>query len=77
MCACASCPWRWPFWPSAWRGSWPQSLARRVNALTAFVDTMLDQQAVRPPLVHGDDELGELTRSVARMTPKIASWSIA
>jgi two-component system phosphate regulon sensor histidine kinase PhoR len=49
-----------------------ESLARRVNALTAFVDTMLDQQAVRPPLVHGDDELGELTRSVAGMTPKIA-----
>jgi len=48
-----------------------ESLARRLNALTAFVDTMLDQEATRPPLIHGDDELGELTRSVARITPKI------
>ena len=48
-----------------------ESLARRINALTAFVDTMLDQEDTRPPLVHDDDELGELTRSVARMTPKI------
>jgi two-component system phosphate regulon sensor histidine kinase PhoR len=48
-----------------------QSLARRINALTAFVDGMLDQGAERPPLIHGDDELGELTRSVSRMTPQI------
>ncbi len=48
-----------------------ESLARRMNALTAFVDTMLDQTITRPALVQGDDELGELTRSVARMTPKI------
>jgi two-component system, OmpR family, phosphate regulon sensor histidine kinase PhoR len=48
-----------------------QSLTRRINALTAFVDGMLDQSGARPPLIHGDDELGELTRSVARMTPQI------
>jgi two-component system phosphate regulon sensor histidine kinase PhoR len=47
------------------------SLARRINALTAFVDTMLDPESARPPLIQGDDELGELARSVARMTPKI------
>jgi two-component system phosphate regulon sensor histidine kinase PhoR len=48
-----------------------ESLARRLNALTAFVDTMLDQEGARPQLILDDDELGELTRSVARMTPKI------
>jgi two-component system phosphate regulon sensor histidine kinase PhoR len=48
-----------------------QSLTRRINALTAFVDGMLDQSGARSPLIHGDDELGELTRSVARMTPQI------
>jgi len=48
-----------------------ESLARRINALTVFVDGMLDQNAPKLPLVHGDDELGELTRSVARMTPQV------
>ncbi|HEX3742531.1 MAG TPA: ATP-binding protein [Bryobacteraceae bacterium] len=48
-----------------------ESLARRINALTGFVDTMLDQEGGRLPLTQGDDELGELTRSVARVTPKI------
>jgi two-component system phosphate regulon sensor histidine kinase PhoR len=48
-----------------------ESLARRINALTAFVDGMLDQNGVRPPLSQGDDELGELTRSLARMTPQV------
>jgi len=48
-----------------------QSLTRRINALTAFVDGMLDQNGTPPPLIHGDDELGELTRSVSRMTPQI------
>jgi two-component system phosphate regulon sensor histidine kinase PhoR len=48
-----------------------QSLTRRINALTAFVDGMLDQNGAPPPLIHGDDELGELTRSVSRMTPQI------
>ena len=48
-----------------------ESLARRINALTAFVDTMLDRDDARPPFIHGDDELGELARSVARMTPKV------
>src|ERR1039457_2360072 len=53
----------------AW--SMARSLARRINSLTAFVDGMLDQSGERPPLIHGDDELGELTRSVSRMTPQI------
>jgi two-component system phosphate regulon sensor histidine kinase PhoR len=48
-----------------------QSLTRRINALTAFVDGMLDQNGARPPLIQGDDELGELTRSVSRITPQI------
>jgi two-component system phosphate regulon sensor histidine kinase PhoR len=48
-----------------------ESLARRINALTAFVDGMLDQNGVRPQLIPGDDELGELTRSLARMTPQV------
>ncbi len=43
-----------------------ESLARRINALRAFVDTMLDQTGARPALAQGDDELGELTRSLAR-----------
>jgi two-component system, OmpR family, phosphate regulon sensor histidine kinase PhoR len=49
-----------------------QYLVRRINALTAFVDAMLDQTGPRPPLIHSDDELGELTRSLSRMTPQIA-----
>ena len=48
-----------------------ESLARRINALTAFVAGMLGQNGVRPPLSQGDDELGELTRSLARMTPQV------
>ena len=48
-----------------------ESLVRRINALTVFVDRMLDQNGERPPLIHGDDELGELTRSLARMTPQV------
>lgn len=54
----------------AWRLA--EALTRRIKALTAFVDTMLDPSSTRPTLILGDDELGELTRSVARMTPKIA-----
>ena len=48
-----------------------ESMTRRINALTAFVGGMLDQDGARPPLIHSDDELGELTRSIARMTPQI------
>ena len=48
-----------------------RSLGRRIRALTAFVDGMLDRSGARPPLIHGDDELGELTRSISRMTPQI------
>jgi two-component system phosphate regulon sensor histidine kinase PhoR len=48
-----------------------QKLTHRINALTAFVDGMLDENGARAPLEPGDDELGELTRSVSRMTPQI------
>src|SRR5580704_11394420 len=48
-----------------------ESLARRINALTAFVDGMLDRKGVRPALLPEDDELGELTRSVARMNLQV------
>jgi two-component system phosphate regulon sensor histidine kinase PhoR len=48
-----------------------ESLTRRINALTAFVDHMLDQNAAEPALDHEDDELGELARAVARMRPKV------
>src|ERR1035438_1740266 len=33
---------------------------------------MLDQSGPRPQLIHGDDELGELARSLSRMTPQVA-----
>ena len=49
-----------------------QYLARRINALTAFVDGMLDQNGAHAQLSHGDDELGELARSLSRVTPRIA-----
>jgi two-component system phosphate regulon sensor histidine kinase PhoR len=48
-----------------------RSFGRRIDTLTAFVDGMLDQDGERPPLEHGDDELGELTRSLSRTTPQI------
>ncbi len=48
-----------------------ESLVRRINVLTAFTDTMLDQNGERPVLLPGDDELGELTRSVARMNLQV------
>ena len=49
-----------------------QRLAHRINLLTTFVDGVLDQKGPRQQLIHGDDELGELTRSLSRMTPQIA-----
>jgi two-component system phosphate regulon sensor histidine kinase PhoR len=53
----------------AWRLA--QSQARRIRALTGFVDLMLDAGGPRPPLTHSEDELGELARSLSRMTPRI------
>jgi two-component system, OmpR family, phosphate regulon sensor histidine kinase PhoR len=47
-------------------------VARRIEVLTGFVDGMLDPAVGRPPLVHSDDELGELARSLSRVTPRIA-----
>lgn len=49
-----------------------RSLARRMNALTTFVDGMLDQSAPHPQLIHSEDELGELARALSRMTPRVA-----
>jgi two-component system phosphate regulon sensor histidine kinase PhoR len=49
-----------------------RSMARRINVLTEFVDGMLDQSGPRPRLVQSEDELGELARSLSRMTPQIA-----
>lgn len=48
-----------------------QWLARRIQSLTAFVDGMLDRSGVQPAIEPGDDELGELTRSLSRMAPQI------
>jgi len=49
-----------------------QSFARRTNALTAFVESMLDQSSPHPQLRSSEDELGALARSLSRMTPRIA-----
>ena len=49
-----------------------QYVAHRINQLTAFVEGMLDQSQPRPQLIHSEDELGELARSLSRMTPRIA-----
>jgi two-component system phosphate regulon sensor histidine kinase PhoR len=48
------------------------SVARRIEGLKLFVDGMLDPSGARPSLIHTDDELGELARSLSRMTPQIA-----
>jgi len=48
-----------------------RSLSRKVLGLTAFVDGMLDQNGPRPRLHTGDDEVGELARSLSRMAPRV------
>ena len=48
-----------------------RSLSRRLSGLTAFVDGMLDQNGPRPHLQTGEDEVGELARSLSRMAPRI------
>ena len=49
-----------------------RAFARRINGLAGFVDGMLDHDATGQRLQTGDDELGSLARSLARMTPRIA-----
>lgn len=53
-------------------GMWllARSVSYRVRQLTAFVDGMLDR-GERPRLATGDDELGELARSLSRMAPRL------
>jgi two-component system, OmpR family, phosphate regulon sensor histidine kinase PhoR len=48
-----------------------QSLIRRIQALTVFVDRLLDQRTPRARLSASDDELGELARSLFQVAPQI------
>jgi two-component system, OmpR family, phosphate regulon sensor histidine kinase PhoR len=48
-----------------------RSLRRRIGDLQAFADRMPDLRVPRPHLMIADDELGELARSLTRLTPKI------
>ncbi len=48
-----------------------RSLARRINRLTEFVDLLLTQGVPHPHLRTGDDELGVLARSLARIAPQV------
>jgi len=49
-----------------------RALARRIRTLSGFVEGMLDPTASLQPLQTGDDELGELARSLSRMAPRVA-----
>jgi signal transduction histidine kinase len=49
-----------------------RAYARRINALAAFVDGMLDRGPAGQHLQSGDDELGELARTLSRMAPRVA-----
>jgi two-component system phosphate regulon sensor histidine kinase PhoR len=48
-----------------------QSLSRRINHLTSFVDRLLDLSVAHPRLQNSDDELGILAHSLLRVAPKI------
>ena len=48
-----------------------RDLAGRINRLTDFVDHLLDMSAPRAQLPAGDDEFGDLARSLSRMAPQI------
>ena len=48
-----------------------ESLARRMRALTAFVDSLLEP-ATRPTPAPDADDLGDLTRAVSRLNVRIA-----
>ncbi len=47
------------------------SLAHRISELRAFTDRLPDLHTHKPQLPMADDELGELARSLSRMTPRI------
>jgi two-component system, OmpR family, phosphate regulon sensor histidine kinase PhoR len=49
-----------------------RAYARRINGLSGFVDGMLDDGATGKKLQTGDDELGDLARSLSRTAPRIA-----
>jgi two-component system phosphate regulon sensor histidine kinase PhoR len=48
-----------------------KSLSQRTRSLAAFVDAMLDARSRRAEITGDDDELEELSRSLARMAPRI------
>jgi len=48
-----------------------RSLAWRIHRLTDMADHLLDRSLPRLPLPAGDDELGDLARSLSRMAPRI------
>ena len=48
-----------------------RSLVRRIHRLTDFADHLLDMSVPRPQLPAGNDELGNLARSLSRMAPQI------
>ena len=48
-----------------------RSLVGRINRLTDFADRLLDMSVPRPQLPAGNDELGDLARSLSRMAPQI------
>ncbi|HLK51133.1 MAG TPA: ATP-binding protein [Bryobacteraceae bacterium] len=69
-------PVRWltPFWgilaiAVPWAAS--RALSRRVNDLLAYTREMPDSDVSRRPLQAGEDELGELARSLSRMATKM------
>ena len=48
-----------------------RSLVRRIHRLTDFADRLLDMTVPRPQLPAGNDELGDLARSLSRTAPQI------
>ncbi len=53
----------------AW--TFARRLSRRIRELTAFSDRMPAFSGGQPRLPGGDDEIGELARSLSRMAPKV------
>lgn len=52
-------------------GLWSWSLARRIKTVTGFVNRLLDLTSMPPKLKAGDDELGELVRSLSDIAPHV------
>jgi two-component system phosphate regulon sensor histidine kinase PhoR len=48
-----------------------RSFERRIRRLTAFIDHLQDPDSLRPRLAPGDDELGDLARSLSRMASRM------